>query len=200
MGAAEAFWAWFVENEKRFRDVETPQKEQFLDELQRHLHAFCDSLWFEIGGHPNGPRELIVSAEGRSELFPKVRELIGAAPKLDGWCFIPFKPAQGFDFVTEYAGLTISPKATWFMPLESRTNPAALGLRVAYSHFEKSKEKIYLAATYLVLEAGLGELDAAETIQHVEVCAAPSAPESAGFILLHELPQYIRWREKQDGA
>jgi hypothetical protein len=200
MDAPQAFWAWFVENEKRFRNVETPQKEQLLDELQTRLHAFCDSLWFETGGHPNGPRELIISAEGRSEFFPKVRELIGVAPRLDGWRFIAFKPAHGFDFATEYGDITISPQATWFMPLESPTRPEALGLRVAYSHFEKSKEKIYLAATYVVLEAGLGELDAAEKILHVEVCEAPSAPESAGYIGLQELPQYIRWREKQNGA
>ena len=200
MDTPQTFWAWFVDNERRFRNVETQEKAQLLDELQEHLHAFCDSLWFEIGGHPTGPRELIISAEGRSEFFPKVHELVGTAPELDGWRFIAFKPAQGFDFVTEYEGVTISPKATWFMPLESRANPEALGLRVAYSHFEKSKEKRYLAATYVVLDAGLGELDAAEKIQHVEVCAAPSAPESAGYILLHELPQYIRWREKQGGA
>jgi hypothetical protein len=129
-----------------------------------------------------------------------VRELIATAPELHGWRFIAFKPAQGFDFVTEYAGLTVSPKATWFMPLESRANPEALGLRVAYAHFKKSKEKTYLAATYVALEAGLGELDAAEKIKHVEVCAAPSAPDSAGYMLLHELPEYIRWREKQNGA
>lgn len=200
MDARQTFWVWFVENETRFRNIETRQKEQLLDELQEHLHGFCDSLWFEIGGPPTGPRELIITAEGRTEFFPKVRELVEAAPKLDGWRFIAFKPAQGFDFVTEYAGLTVSPKATWFMPLESRANPEALGLRIAHSHFEKSKEKTYLAATYLILEAGLGELDAAEKVQHVEVCAAPSAPESAGYIILHELPQYIRWREKTDDA
>jgi hypothetical protein len=93
--------------------------------------------------------------------------------------------------VTQYDGLTLSPEAAWFMPLESRSDPQALGLRVAYAHFDRSREKTYLAATYVMLEAGLGELDAAENIQHVEVCAAPSAPESAGYILLHELPKYL---------
>jgi hypothetical protein len=197
MDAPQEFWAWFVENEKRFRNVETAEKEQLLDELQGQLHAFCDSLWFETGGHPNGPRELVITAEGRSELFPKVRQLIAAAPQIDGWRFIALKPAQGFDFVTEYAGITISPPATWFLPLESKTKPEALGLRVAYSHFEKAKEKTYLAGTYVVLEAGLGELDAAEKIHHVEVCGAPSSPESLGYMVLHELPEYIRWRERQ---
>jgi hypothetical protein len=197
--SAQAFWTWFAANETRFRNIQTREKEALLDELKRYLGAFCDSLWFEIGGHPNGPWELIISAQGCSELFPKVRELIGASPALDGWQFIAFKPAHGFDFVTEYDGLTVSPEATWFMPLESSTDSEALGLRVAYAHFDQSKEKTYLAATYVMLEAGLGELDVAEKIQHVEVCAAPSAPESAGYIVLHELPQYLRRRAKQSG-
>ena len=200
MDAAQQFWTWFAGNEKRFRNVETPEKEALLDELKEHLCMFNDSLWFEIGGHPDGPSELIISAQGRSELFPKVRELVEAAPTLEGWSFIAFKPAHGFDFVTRYKGLTLSPKASWFMPLESHKDAEALGLRVAYAHFDKSKEKTYLAATYVVLEAGLGELEVAEKIQHVEVCAAPSAPESAGYILLHELPQFLRRRDKENGA
>src|SRR4051812_9694410 len=93
---AVVFWRWFAKHQARFRSVEVPEKEGLLDEIQHHLHAYCPDLFFEIGGFPGGTTELIITAAGRRALFPQVRELVSAAPPIDGWSFIAFKPAQGF--------------------------------------------------------------------------------------------------------
>jgi hypothetical protein len=34
-------------------------------------------------------------AEGRREFFPHVRRLVAAAPPIDGWRVVAFKPKQG---------------------------------------------------------------------------------------------------------
>ncbi len=190
------FWSWFRHSERRLRDIEVPEKEALLDDLLEHLHAFSERLWFEVGG-PEHARELIISAEGRLEAFHEVRRLVGAAPEMPGWTIIAFKPAQGFAFVTEYAGLRFSPEATWFLPLASKSEPDAFGLRVAYAHYDKALDNEFVAGTFLMLDAGLGELAAAERIRHLEVGLLPSQPEQAGYIVLTELPDYLAFLDRR---
>jgi hypothetical protein len=194
MGNAASFWSWFVRHEHRFRDIEVPDKELLLDEILEHLHEFSTQLWFEVGGGPQGPLELIISAEGKTSAFPLVRELVTAAPNIPGWKVFAFKQPQGFAFVTNYNDVTVAPSATWFMPLLKAGDSSSMGLRAAYSHYDARKHQAFLTATYIMLEAGLGELSAAEHINHVEVCIAPSAPESSGYRALTELPAFIAER------
>jgi len=194
MSRATRFWSWFSSNERRYRDLDVPEKEQLLDELLEQLHAFDRNLWFEIGGGSDGPRELVITAEGNLSAFPALRELCRSAPSIPEWTVVSFKQPQGFDFTTEYEDITVAPAATWFLPLDSQQQPELLGLRLAFAHFETSRQRQFLAAAYVMLEAGLGELTAAEHITHVEVCLAPSSPESEGYRVLPELPEYLAQR------
>jgi hypothetical protein len=194
MKGASTFWSWFSENERRFRDIEVPEKEQLLDELQENLQAVCEHFWFEVGGGETGPRELVITAEGRVSVFAQLLEFVRAAPIIAGWEVVAFKPPQGFAFVTEYEDIILAPEATWFLPLFSASKPQSLGLRVAFAHFETAKERQFMSAAYLMLEAGLGELAAAQEIDYLEVCRAPSVPESEGFRNLRTLPDYLAER------
>src|SRR5690242_6569629 len=128
MSRASSFWSWFSKNEARYRNLEVPEKEQLLDEMQENLQAFCPDLWFEIGGAPTGPRELVITAEGNLKAFPALRELCRAAPRLDGWVVVSFKQPQGFEFTTQYEDIVVAPEATWFLPLYSEKRPDLLGL------------------------------------------------------------------------
>lgn len=190
------FWSWFQQNEGRFHDLEVPEKEELLDEVLEHLQAYSERLWFEIGG-PEDARELIISAEGALEAFHEVRRLVGAAPRMSGWTVLAFKPAHGFDFVTDYGARKFAPEATWYLPMELKDEPHALGLRVAYAHYEPANEQVFLAATRLMLEAGLGELVAAERIRHVEVGFLPSSPKHAGYMPLTALPDYLAYLDRR---
>ena len=185
------FWDWVGHNEARFRNVEEPEKEHLLDELLDALHGYCEHLWFETGKAEDGCNELIISAEGDSAHFSAVRTLVATAPSIVGWRFIAFKPANGFDFDTNYEGLTLSPKATWFLPLRSSSDPDGLGIRVGYAHFEKAREQAFLNGTYIMLECALGELALAERVQHIEVVALPSIPESSGYLPLTDLAGFV---------
>jgi hypothetical protein len=66
--------------------------------------------------------------------------------------------------------------------------------RDAFAHFEQNKKQQFLAAAYVMLEAGLGELAAAQEVAHVEVCLAPSSPEVSGYRSLRSLPGYLNGR------
>lgn len=186
-----AFWRWFERNEDRFRDIEVPKDEQLLDEILEALQAYCAHLWFETGRAEDGCNELIVSAEGQTRYFSAVRTLVAAAPPITGWRFIAFKPPQGFDFDTHYEGITLSPKATWYMPLRAAEDPGDLGLRIGYAHYNPKRQQAFLAGTFIMLECALGELALAEQVQHIEVVALPSSPESSGYFPLPELARIL---------
>jgi len=195
---AAQFWEWFQSNEDRFRHVEGPDKEALLDEILANLHQYCEGLAFEVGGHPEGPRELIISADGDRARFGQVDTLVTLAPVVEGWEFVAFKPAMGFEFVTEYKDVRLDPREMWFLPLKSKVNPNSLGLRLTGPTYDKASHEAYLHACYLVLDCGLGEVAAAQEIQHVEAVAMPEEPAAEGFIELVDLPDYIGWNKKQE--
>jgi hypothetical protein len=188
------FWSWFERNERRFRDIEVEEKEQLLNELLEALHTYCPHLWFETGRADDGISELIISAEGNTDYFSAVRTLIAAAPSIPAWRFIAFKPAMGFDFDTRYAGITFSPKAAWYLPLRSSSDSSALGLRVGYAHFDPARSQDFLTGTFIMLECALGELALGEQVQHIEVAALPSSPESSGYSPIPELVDLVLGR------
>lgn len=191
MSGIARFWRWFAANESRYRSLDVPEKEDLLNELQAALQAYNGDLWFEVGGAREGPRELVISAAGKRSAFGAVRALVAAAPPIPGWKAVAFKPPQGFEFVTSYEDITVAPDATWFKPIESKDEWDGIDIRVAYSHFEENRRRQFEAATYIMLEAGLGEIAAAELINVIEVCAAPANPEIAGYLLLEALPKYL---------
>jgi len=190
------FWTWFSVAVPRLQRFKHGRDEALLDELQDHLQSYSSGLWFEIGGHPDGPMELVISAEGDTDYFDDVKALVASAPSIDGWTFVAFKPAQGFGFTTEYEGITVDPAKSWFLPMHSTNDPSELGLRVAVPGFNAEEAKSYRAAVYIVIETGLGELRAWEAIKHVEVTEVPASPESEGYIELHELERYLDWRAR----
>jgi hypothetical protein len=192
---ALAFWSWFEKSRARLETYTDEEREGVLDEILEELHKYSAGLWFEIGGHPDGPKELIISAEGNSDYFAEVVSLVAQAPKLDGWKFIAFKPPQGFEFTTTYEDVHVDPAKSWFLPLDSASDPKSLGLRVAVANFNENKVKAFTTAVSLALDAGLGELRAGKCVNYIEVVAVPSNPENEGFMELTDLDQYIAWRE-----
>jgi hypothetical protein len=194
--AIRAFWDWFVRNEARMRWIESGHDPRF-DELLAKLREYCPRLCIEVGGAPEGPVELIIGTEGRSEFFPYVRRLVAAAPPIGGWRVIAFKQKQGFDFVTTYEGLRIDPKECWFLPLESKRDPDWLALRIACPGFDPARNITFVSALLVILDTALGELEHAEAIAAVEAAPLPADPAHDGWIELDELQEYLDWRRRK---
>ncbi len=195
MSTEEDFWRSFVEAASSLADVDRPDREQQLDALLEALHRYHESLYFEVGGPPEGPNELVITAEGRREHFDIVKALVASAPTLDDWVFIALKPAHGFRFVTEYEGVAADPKEMWFLPLED--SEGRLGLRIAGPAYEHERLDEFRYACLLQLDGGLGEEQAQREVAHVEVAELPADPAAAGYIELVELPAFIQWRNGQ---
>lgn len=198
--SAAAFWEWFVRNADAIRDRGHPRREELLDELQHHLQAFSEDLWFEIGIRVDGTGHLIITAEGDVDAFPAVKAMVDAAPgDIEGWEVTAFKPPRGFGFVLKRSGITITPESVWFAPLEDPGDPDFLGIEVAYPHFNPELHDEFLNLTFIMLEAGIGEMAFAEGIDEVSVGPLPESPATSGYIPIAEIAPYLS-RQGREGA
>jgi hypothetical protein len=74
------------------------------------------NFFFEMGGLPDEDQELIITAEGNSDYFDKVEELINAAPRIDRWQFTALKPAIPGHFKSKWATFSLTQMTYGFLP------------------------------------------------------------------------------------
>lgn len=89
----QAFWSWFVDNERRLFEFEKDQDAVFA-ELGPRMKAVDENLTFEFGPVESGRREFVISADGAKAGFPAVEALHAAAPQLERWEWVKFRPRR----------------------------------------------------------------------------------------------------------
>ena len=198
---AKEFWQWFEVNNTKYlflNDIDEEVKKQILEELLAELHKYNDKLFFEIGHHPDrSEQEFVITANGDVNYFDKVEELVAVAPVLKDWEILAFKPAMGFEFSIDYNGLNFDPAEAWFQPLELESRPLDLGIRLCYPHYDESKRDDFFNASFLILDAGLGEKITSLDIKYLDVDKLPEDPEAEGMLPLKQLSEYIEWLKNE---
>jgi hypothetical protein len=192
----EEFWAWFGEHKLEFSRLARPD-EPFWDIAVEQLKKVDEKFWFELSRDRHPAREFIVTAQGHVSSFSLAEKLVRFAPDIEGWAFIALKPPRGFKFETTYEGTRFDPRQIWFLPLESKSDPGDLGLRIAVPGLESVDKSTAHSAVLVILDTGLGEQSAALDLQHTELTDLPADPASQGYIELPELAEYIAWRKKR---
>jgi hypothetical protein len=191
----EEFWAWFATHKLEFSRLALD--EPFWDIALEQIKKVDEHLWFELSRDSHPAREFIVTAEGHVSSFPIAETLVRLAPNIEGWAFIALKPPQGFQFTTTYEGTRFDPREMWFLPLESKSHPRDLCVRIAVPGLDCTDKTTAHSAVLVILDTGLGERSAALDLQHTEVTELPTDPESLGYIELPELADYVAWRKKR---
>jgi len=189
------FWDWFTKNNAKFlfvNEVEETEREKHFDEFISHLHNYCPKLFFQMGGHPDQKEmELIITAEGISEYFPMVEELVNAAPELKDWKFIKFKQPHGSGLIAKYRGKDFDPNKTMYIGLYNEDAPNEVGIHICYSDYEDSEREIFVGGTYLMLDTLLGERSTTLDINYLDVIKTPGNITDFDFGHLCDLKEYI---------
>jgi hypothetical protein len=195
------FWKWFKENNSAYIFInqieDVNEKERLLDNLMNQLHKYSDKLYFQIGGHPQEDQELIITAEGNSDYFHTVEELIAHAPPLDNWRFIAFlQPNSDNDFHINYEGVVLASNEMWFLPLDHEDSPSLIGLRICIKNYDSLKNNQWLQPTvYKIVDTLVGEKAFALDIDYIEIDELPEEPKEDGMIELTGLSSYIEWHK-----
>ena len=200
MTASTQFWDWFQRHHTTYTllgSVETCEKDQLLDDLLANLHAYCDQLYFQIGGYEEDDLELIITAEGRKEYFPQVEALVQDAPLMEGWTVTPFKQPAGGHFKIHWDDITLDTNDVWFEPLESE-GPSHLGIRVYLRNHDRLQGKEQFRSVLCTfIETIVGEAAFARDIDYIDSELQPGNPEEEDLMPILELPEYIDWHRQQ---
>lgn len=171
------FWQWFVENQSRFEHFERDQ-DALLDELTNAIHTYRQDLVFEVGAKKERDvRKLIISADGIKELFAAVSTLVAAAPKLEGWRIIAFRPRMEnyAAYSVKYGGRTFDPKKFWF---HARINHGRFEVIFYHPSYRNEDRQLMIAGSYILLDMALGEYDVVTGISQLDHQLLPEDPKA----------------------
>lgn len=201
MEKKEIFWQWFTEHNEQLvalGDLDDKGRAALEDALQHELTKYCDGLGFDIGEATANGRTLTFTAEGDTDLFRYVVELVDAAPDLDWWEFVAFKQPMGTELKVRFDKMLFDTRKMYFEQLECEEEPEMLGLRIAVEGGERQDED-FQVGVYVTLEALMGEFDCATLIGYMETVPLPDEPFKAGFQKLDDLPKFVEWfKRKRD--
>ena len=199
MNKTETFWKWFIDHNEQLvalGDLGDKEREALEGALQRQLTQYCDGLSYEIGEATANGRTLTFSAEGDTDLFRYVVELVDDAPDLDWWDFVAFKQPMGTALRVRFDKMLFDTQKMFFQQLECEEEPEMLGLRIAVENGERQDED-FQVGVYVTLEALMGEFDCATLIGYMETVPLPAEPFKSGFQKLDDLPKFVDWFKRQ---
>lgn len=194
----EDFWNWFQNNEKSFFDVVKHKgavEPVFFDKLSPKLNALRHGFFYLTGMFDENTCELVITADGTIKNIVFVEELVGSAPKIDGWKFTALKPAldiKGVDI--NMAGFKFNSENLSFYPNEHPDYPDEIDLTIVHGDYAEENKNI-IVGTNIFLENYLGELELVDTIDNISIIGKDSAEKE--LIPISKLKDYLNWRQKE---
>ncbi len=189
------FWNWFNQNQNQFlflTQVDENERDRLLNGLLEQLHLYDENLYYEIGGNPNADKvDLIISAGGIVDYFESVENLVAQAPEFKNWNIIAFKPPMPEDHTISINDIKFDAKKIIFIPLESVDEPNAVAIRVCYPDLDEENRNLFISATFLLLDALVGEKATALEIDYIEVEKTPEDIAEYPFLHLNDIGNYI---------
>jgi hypothetical protein len=186
MQRIKEFWTWFSLHQNDLSAIDGPNAPIFT-QLGQRIKDVDRGLEFEIGPALENKKELAISANGNTALFPLVEKVVTEAPTLKRWMIVAFRqktpPAQ-------LKGLAIAAHPA----LDGKVipNSAPMGVAVKDMRFSirkengKAKVTVFIKSfdpngpqrdmAEMMMQQAVGEYDMAKKIKEIE-CKSDDAPE-----------------------
>ncbi|MDH5633906.1 MAG: hypothetical protein OEZ10_13085 [Gammaproteobacteria bacterium] len=181
----QIFWKWFQKNQTKISQFEK-NREPILDEITEQLAKYKEGITFEVSTEKSGKREFIISADGIKELFPSVEALAVAAPKLEKWDIVAFRPRMNdyAQFNLNYAGKEFVPSEIW---IYTRVEDGNFDLIIYHPNYTDEERNAFISGAYILLDMALGEYDVVTGIRYIDHQKLPSNPKEEGLKPFSEL-------------
>jgi hypothetical protein len=178
--ATAEFWSWFSANAPRLH--EEKDLEHVMNEINEHLEPSHAGIFVEIGVE-GSDRELVISADGKKELFPLVQKVFAARPTVGGWKIVAFRQRDP-EFELEMGGIKLDPKKIRFTGERDGDKMSVELFVPGYDDSDPMKQ-----ALFVMLDHTVGEYDMETKIGGIDFAALAKAPASAKT--LTELPALL---------
>jgi hypothetical protein len=193
------FWNWFQKNEKNFSDTVKSGKnieKDFFSQLSPMLNQLREEIYYVTGMFDKDTVELILTAEGAVKNIPFVEELVGAAPRIDGWKFTALKPSLDIkDVNIEMGSYRFNKETLSFYANNLPEYPDEIDITVVHKNWVEEDKRILTNGIYIFLDNYLGELAFATSIDNLKITGVGEA--SKELVPIEKLKDFLKWREKE---
>lgn len=182
--AAAEFWDWFVENEEGVAAIvdtlipEDIRSKAYLS-LSEAFEVSYPNIIVEVGPADVGTM-LVVTADGKRDLFPAVIACVAAAPALQNWRVQAFRPRLPDCRGINIFGVNVEPEDLHIVFDEPSRGKVDLEV-ILRSDEELSHDQLATMA-FLVLDGLLGEWDVetyVASVGRVQIAVDEPWPEGA---------------------
>jgi hypothetical protein len=192
------FWRLFTELAPRLAELITAE-DAIYDRLLAQLHRVDSGLFIEVSADSDEPglvieRELVITADGNSELFALADAVVAAAPRLPGWSILALKPRQGFPESVTWEGVSINIADVVFDPITPEDS-SELVLQLFVPGIGEPEVDSAHNALLRALDHALGEREFAASVQYTEV--VPLHGPGDDYIPLLKLEEFLKWHNRQ---
>jgi len=184
----EEFWNYFLSRRQDFEDL-TSSDDPLYDALLAKLQRVHPDLYIEFCTTP-GENELILTAEGKMELFELVEEVVAQAPEISGWRIFALKPKLGFPQTTRWEGHEVRIADVMVVPVRHRET-GRVGLHLYVEGATPKNEYDIHSALLRAIDHGLGERCFAERVQATWVHPIKELPKGVSSFPLMQLDEYV---------
>ena len=192
--AIAEFWRLFAALRDQLAQLDTADDPAY-DQLLAQLHRVDPGLFLELATDP-GHLELVVTADGNSDLFDLADQIVGAAPPIDGWAILALKPKLGFPETVSWEGVTIDIEDVVFDP-STAEDSNELVLRLLVPGITEEEVDSAHNALLRALDQALGEREFAANVQYTEVEPLTEPPDD--YIPLLGLEDFLKWHNRKRG-
>ena len=153
MSKQHKFWKWFTRHQIGLFNLEM-NREELFDQISVELRKIDPNLTFEFGPKES-KREFVISADGIRRAFPAVLSLFKAAPHLEQWTIIAFRPRRLPSGVVKFKDKLVNTDDVQFLLLRDGITP---GIYLFLPNFQNGDLVLHQIG-YVLLDAALGEYD-----------------------------------------
>jgi hypothetical protein len=180
-----AFWDWFVRNARRVERI-TNGEDAAGQDLLRQLQRVHRGVTFELGFAPDLGFHLIISADGKRDLFTTVHRIVDAAPNVEGWTFTALRPRRELPIKAALGLIEVDSEKIWFSAVR---RDGLVDLSLYFEQFVD--DRMIEAVGFLLLDVALGEFDTETKVGRIECLPLQSDAAKSAFIPFKELPGYV---------
>ena len=170
MNPIHHFWTWFAQNQHHFLNylkLSPKLRKHYFFWLEWHLNFYCSGVTFVMvfPKTKNAKGKLILTANGRVNLYEEVQEVVALAPALHKWKIMAFvEPAinyetleKGTDHPFRFQDISIKASSLFFDAMQDPKSKKFL--LTIYLDFEDLEEnyKDVIQVINIILESLLGE-------------------------------------------
>ena len=167
----ENFWRWFVKNESMIFHFES-NREEIFDQLSHELDKVNTDLTFEFGPvMAEGRRAFVISADGVVSAFPAVDKLAAAAPDLERWIIVKFRPRRNPINNIEINGVLVKADEVRY---QLYADDGKLGILMFLNGYSEAEAALYAHIGYLLLDEAIGEYDVETKLGFIEFSGTDS--------------------------